>query len=490
MGYIRKFWESRTGTNLTKFTKSSETGTSVILTNAPDAITNPGTPVSEDALNNIEIGIEETRNYTSSENYVTTIGNFFGITHDGVNFYICDIDNNKIIKKIISTGVESNFKTGINPITIVYLDGYLYFHDQGDFKIKKIEISSGTMTDIVTGVDTVDSITTDGTYLYIARNTISKIQKITTSGTITDVVTGLTSATRSLTRIDGNLYLVDSSTVLKKIVISTGIISNFATIDISVNITTDGTNLFCTTQYSHKIQKIIVSSQIVSDFRYGIFNKNNYNSFVSHYNNYFYYVDSVDGFIKKVNITPSIFLSPSLILNVNITSGTVVLPDARYSSIRLYGTLAENSILVLPDDLRSYKIINDCTGSYYVTVKTASGTGITSYAYNGSVRECYCDGTNIKQLSNGVKKLTGTTGESEGDVINIAHGLDYTKILHFESYLYISGTSSLVSPAFQYVGGFLYNITCEGNNFTIYMHPTESGNILSKPITITIYYEG
>ena len=49
--YIRRFWKARAGTNLNKFTKSSETASSVILENAPDAITEAGTPFTADAEN-------------------------------------------------------------------------------------------------------------------------------------------------------------------------------------------------------------------------------------------------------------------------------------------------------------------------------------------------------------------------------------------------------------------------------------------------------
>ena len=56
--YIRRFWKARAGTNLNKFTKSSETASSVILENAPDAITEAGTPFTADAMQNIENGIE------------------------------------------------------------------------------------------------------------------------------------------------------------------------------------------------------------------------------------------------------------------------------------------------------------------------------------------------------------------------------------------------------------------------------------------------
>ena len=58
MEYNKTIWKARKGENLNKFTKSRETAMSVILTNFPDQITDPGTPFSEENMNHIEEGIE------------------------------------------------------------------------------------------------------------------------------------------------------------------------------------------------------------------------------------------------------------------------------------------------------------------------------------------------------------------------------------------------------------------------------------------------
>jgi hypothetical protein len=57
MAYTKTNWLPRQGTNLNKFTKSTETPASVILTNTPDAVTQPGTPFSVENMNRIEQGI-------------------------------------------------------------------------------------------------------------------------------------------------------------------------------------------------------------------------------------------------------------------------------------------------------------------------------------------------------------------------------------------------------------------------------------------------
>jgi hypothetical protein len=55
--YEKTEWKARKGSNLNRFEKSQETNRSVILTNAPSSVTEPGTPFSANNMNKIEQGI-------------------------------------------------------------------------------------------------------------------------------------------------------------------------------------------------------------------------------------------------------------------------------------------------------------------------------------------------------------------------------------------------------------------------------------------------
>jgi hypothetical protein len=57
MAYTKTNWVPRTGTNLNKYTKPNETANSVVLVNAPDGVTQAGTPYSAENMNHIEQGI-------------------------------------------------------------------------------------------------------------------------------------------------------------------------------------------------------------------------------------------------------------------------------------------------------------------------------------------------------------------------------------------------------------------------------------------------
>jgi len=57
--YEKTNWKARKGTGLNKFTETERAGNTVVLTNTPDSVTEPGTPFSEDNMNHIEHGIFE-----------------------------------------------------------------------------------------------------------------------------------------------------------------------------------------------------------------------------------------------------------------------------------------------------------------------------------------------------------------------------------------------------------------------------------------------
>ena len=58
MEYTREYWKPRIATNPNRFRKLNETTDYVELINEPEAISQSGTAITADRLNNIEAGIE------------------------------------------------------------------------------------------------------------------------------------------------------------------------------------------------------------------------------------------------------------------------------------------------------------------------------------------------------------------------------------------------------------------------------------------------
>ena len=185
-----------------------------------------------------------------------------GITTDGTNLYVADRLNHKIRKIVISSGV----------VTTLAGSG-----SEGS--------ADGTGTSA--SFKYPNGITNDGTNLYVADRTNHTIRKIViSSGVVTTLAgsagsSGSTNGTGTSAKFkfpygitsDGtNLYLADGSNyVIRKIVISTGVVTTLAgsgssgstdaagtdaTFNDPYGIYTDGTNLYVTENSNHKIRKI------------------------------------------------------------------------------------------------------------------------------------------------------------------------------------------------------------------------------------------
>lgn len=89
-------------------------------------------------------------------------------------------------------------------------------------------------------------------------------------------------------------------------------------------------------------------------------------------------------------------------LALSTTGGTTTLTDAQASNaiLDVSGALTSNAVIVVPARSKLYAVRNATTGAFSLTVKTASGTGVT--VRQGESAIVFCDGTNV---------ITGTTAQ-------------------------------------------------------------------------------
>lgn len=85
------------------------------------------------------------------------------------------------------------------------------------------------------------------------------------------------------------------------------------------------------------------------------------------------------------------------------------------------------------------------------------------------------------------KQLTGTTGASEGLTTNIAHGLTGDKIVGVNC-LVRDATNNAVSPNYTRDAEYEYQWAYDSTNIVVKLAATNSGQILSKPISVLIWY--
>jgi sugar lactone lactonase YvrE len=258
-----------------------------------------------------------------------------GVASDGTNLYVADGNIEVIRKVVIATGAVTTFAgkkdaPGGNdaigaaarfssPRAITSDGTYLYVTDTFSYTIRKIDIATASVTTLAgkqgfPGSDDLPSpgpglaakfnqpqgICTDGANLYVADTANHTIRKIviatgavTTLAGTAGVAPGTTDGTGSAARFnrpvgittDGtNLFVGDSSNnSIRKIVISTGVVTTLAgsTAGLSGStdatgtaarfsspqgISTDNINLFVSDTFNQTVRKIVISTGVVTTF--------------------------------------------------------------------------------------------------------------------------------------------------------------------------------------------------------------------------------
>lgn len=248
-----------------------------------------------------------------------------GITSDGTNLYVVDSANHTIRKIVIATGAvttiagaagraDTNDGTGAAasfffPTGITNDGTNLYVTSAGT--VRKIVIATGSVTTFagdknnmqgnVDGTGAAASffspsgITTDGTNLYVSDSFAHTIRKIviatrevtTLAGTVlfSGGADGATSAATfnspsDITADGANLYVADGSKTIRKINLTTAMVSTLAgtthmigstdatgaaaRFNIPYGITTDNTNLYVTDIFNNTVRKIVIATGAVT----------------------------------------------------------------------------------------------------------------------------------------------------------------------------------------------------------------------------------
>ncbi|ELY2811997.1 hypothetical protein VWS36_004306 [Cronobacter sakazakii] len=111
-----------------------------------------------------------------------------------------------------------------------------------------------------------------------------------------------------------------------------------------------------------------------------------------------------------------------------ITTSTITLTAMQASKerITLSGAITSNINLILPGWLKSWTIVNNCTGSFSVICKTQSGTGVT--IANGSTAKVYGDGVNIlTEFGSAAYRDVGNGTNQIPDMSLFQSGIGWTK---------------------------------------------------------------
>jgi hypothetical protein len=183
---------------------------------------------------------------------------------------------------------------------------------------------------------------------------------------------------------------------------------------------------------------------------------------------------SVDESANKFYVN-NISGSTATVTYVAITGSVLLNAEPTWASL---GTTAAAALEgVLPVDVYIAPATATSAGLVDTQAQSFAGnktlTGFTSLGSGNSGLKC--------------KILTGTSAAAEGGAVNIAHGLTGDKIVGFTCKL-THVTNQAVPPHFVNAAGYDYELYHSDTNFTVYNHATSSENILSKPLTIMVWY--
>lgn len=120
---------------------------------------------------------------------------------------------------------------------------------------------------------------------------------------------------------------------------------------------------------------------------------------------------------------------------ITMTSANVTLTPAQYGKpfITITGTLTANLNLIFPAIYQEWSVVNNTTGAYSITAKTASGTGVI---LQSGINLIYSNGANVASLVS-VPQLQSLSASVASNALTVAYS---GGVLDFRSATQASGT--------------------------------------------------
>lgn len=182
-----------------------------------------------------------------------------------------------------------------------------------------------------------------------------------------------------------------------------------------------------------------------------------------------------------VGAEPSFSKNNAFNKNFGTTSGTITQGnDSRVNNGQIaygWGNHSTQGYLTSITKSNVESVLTGNITSHTHSYLPLSGGTITGYTKLGS------DAPSIK-----IKKLTGTTANSEGGSVDISHGLTGSKIIGFTLKIEQSAGGG-VPGGFTSINGYEVDIYHTNLIFKVINKSGNSSNVLSKTFTITITYE-
>lgn len=199
--------------------------------------------------------------------------------------------------------------------------------------------------------------------------------------------------------------------------------------------------------------------------------------------------DSTSGFFQSVvgvyndgsapRTTSAYFAANNRIININHASATT-------TGYWVSGDVA------LQQDPTDYTTAANLEGVANVSAYIPPASGTTPGIVDTGTQTFAGNKTNTGFTSLGgdvalkCKKLTGTTGGTEGTDATVEHGLTRSKIVSVSAI--VDAGSVFILPSTTEPAEYNYFVTVDATNVKISLSSSSSGNILSKTFTVIVWY--
>lgn len=165
--------------------------------------------------------------------------------------------------------------------------------------------------------------------------------------------------------------------------------------------------------------------------------------------------------------------------DVTLTANNGVADQARSAMLLLTGTLSANINVIVPAALKLYDVVNSTSGAYTVTVKTASGTGVS--VTQGQRSRLYCDATNVLEFwgsGTSANKLLRLDGSAK---IPAVDGSQLTGLTPSQISALATAGGTMGGPVKETVA----TITPSGSTYTMDLSAAnefDAGTLVSSPV--------
>ena len=133
---------------------------------------------------------------------------------------------------------------------------------------------------------------------------------------------------------------------------------------------------------------------------------------------------------------------------------------------------ARTTAVLIPDASATQSGVVNTTTQTFAGAKTFDG--FSSFGTGNTGLKC--------------KQLTGTSAATEGGQANIAHGLSSnTKVVGIQILLQVAADTR-IPTSYQFQAGYQYDFLVDNTNIAVLNHPTNSENILSKSVYVSVWY--